>query len=102
MASYVKVAKASDLRPGQGKMITAGDKRIALFNDRGSFYALDDTCTHAGGPLSEGACEDGVVTCPWHAAQFRLRDGLVLGPPAPRNVNAYLVRVTDGEVEVEL
>ena len=102
MASYVKVAKVSDLRPGQGKMIAAGDKRIALFNDRGSFYAVDDTCTHAGGPLSEGACEDGVVTCPWHAAQFRLRDGLVLGPPAPRNVNAYPVRVTEGEVEVEL
>ena len=102
MVSYVKVTKASNLQAGQGKMITAGDKRIAPFNDRGSFYTVDDTCTHAGEPLSEGVCEDGVVACPWHAAQFRLRDGLVLGPPAPWNVNAYLVRVTDGEVEVEL
>ena len=102
MANYVKVAKASDLWPGQAKTVTAGAKRIAVFNDNGSFYAIDDGCTHVGGPLSEGTCDDGVVTCPWHGAQFRLRDGLVLGPPASRSVSAYAVRVIDGQVEVAI
>ena len=102
MASYVKVAKASDVGPGQAKMVAAGDKQIAVFNDNGSLYAIDDTCTHRGGPLSEGVCDDGVVTCPWHGGQFRLRDGQAVGPPASRGVSAYAVRVTDGEIEVEV
>ncbi len=54
MAAYVNVASAADLQPGQAKMVIAGDKRIALFNVDGNLFAIDDTCTHRGGPLSEG------------------------------------------------
>ena len=102
MAAYVKVANANDVKPGQAKAVTAGDRRIALFNDNGTLFAIDDTCTHQGGPLSEGVCEEGTVTCPWHGAQFRIRDGLVLGPPARRSVSAYPVRVSGEAVEVEV
>ena len=66
MAAYVKVANAADLQPGQAMSVTAGDRRVALFNVGGTCYAIDDTCTHRGGPLSEGALEKDVVTCPWH------------------------------------
>jgi hypothetical protein len=34
--------------------VDAAGKRIALFNVDGTFYAIDETCTHRGGPLSEG------------------------------------------------
>ena len=66
MAAYVKVANADDLQPGQAKLVTAGDQQVALFNVGGTCYAIADTCTHRGGPLSEGTLEGDVVTCPWH------------------------------------
>ena len=102
MAQFVNVGSADSVKPGRSKLVMAAGRRIALFNDGGTVYALDDTCTHVGGPLSEGMCEAGVVTCPWHGAQFRIRDGLVLGPPARRNIQCYPVRVVDGALEIEI
>ena len=61
MAAYVKVANTDDLQPGQAKLVTAGDQRVALFNVSGTCYAINDTCTHQGGPLSDGTLEDDVV-----------------------------------------
>ena len=101
MAAYVTVASADDLQPGQAKVVTAGDQRVALFNVGGTYYAIADTCTHRGGPLSEGTLEDDVVTCPWHGAHFCVRDGQVQEPPAHENVTSYPVRVTDGSIEIE-
>ena len=53
MAEYVKVAKASELEPNHGKLVEVQGKKIALFNVDGKFHAIDNTCTHRGGPLSE-------------------------------------------------
>jgi nitrite reductase (NADH) small subunit len=69
MPKKVKVAKTGDLSPGQGKVFQAEGQTIALFNVDGSFYAIDNTCTHAGGPLGEGGLVGDEVTCPWHGAQ---------------------------------
>ena len=78
------------------------DRRIAIFNDDGVLRAVDDTCTHVGGSLSEGLCEGGVVTCPWHSAQFRLRDGHCLGSSPFRRLEVYPLRVEDGVIELEI
>jgi nitrite reductase/ring-hydroxylating ferredoxin subunit len=50
-------------------------KEIALFNIDGSFFALDNACTHEKGPLAEGDIEGHEVTCPWHGAKFDIRTG---------------------------
>lgn len=54
MGEFVRVARTSEIAPGEGKAVEAGGKRLAIFNVDGTFYAIDDTCTHKGGPLSEG------------------------------------------------
>ncbi|MBI3061341.1 MAG: Rieske 2Fe-2S domain-containing protein [Deltaproteobacteria bacterium] len=77
MADFVKVAKTDEIVPGQGKMIEVGGKKIALFNVEGSFHAIDDTCTHRGGPLSEGSLDGKEVTCPFHGARFDVTTGEV-------------------------
>jgi nitrite reductase (NADH) small subunit len=102
MGEFVKVAGASEIAPGEGKAVDVGARRIALFNIDGTFYAIDDTCTHRGGPLSEGMVVGAKVTCPWHGAVFNVTTGSVLGAPAPRDVARYDVRVTGGDIEVEL
>ena len=102
MPEYVKVAVADDIEPDHGKLVEVQGKKIALFNVDGKYYAIDDTCTHRGGPLSEGIVVGEEVTCPWHGAKFKTSTGEVCGPPAPRGVTAYKVRVNGPDLELEL
>jgi len=102
MARFVKVATTDEMTPGQAKMVQVDDKKIALFQVEGGFYALDDTCTHRGGPLSEGEIEGEQVTCPWHGAIYNITSGQVLSPPAPQGVASYPVRVEGTAIEVEV
>jgi nitrite reductase/ring-hydroxylating ferredoxin subunit len=64
MPEFVKVAKTGDIAPGEAKRVDTGAKRIAIFNIEGTYHAIDDTCTHRGGPLSEGIVVGNEVTCP--------------------------------------
>ncbi len=63
-------------------------------------HAISDTCSHVGGPLHEGAIEDKVVVCPWHASRFDIRTGAVRGGPATVPQVRYDVRIQDGRIEV--
>ena len=102
MADYMKVAKTTEIEPGQARLVDVKGRSIALFNVDGQFFALDNTCTHKGGPLAEGEISGHEVTCPWHRGKFDVRTGEVVGPPAQRAVVRYGVRVTGTDVEVEV
>ena len=102
MGKFMRVASAADLAPGEMRCVEASGKKIALFNLNGSFYAIDNTCTHRGGPLCEGRVSGEEVTCPWHGAVYNLKTGAVLSGPAPRGVASYAVRVDGSAVEVEV
>lgn len=102
MGQLVKVAETKDVPPGTAKAVEAEGRKIALFHSGGAYYAIDDTCTHRGGPLSEGEVEGTVVTCPWHGATYDITTGSVLGPPAPRGVTAYKVRIDGNDIKVEV
>ncbi|GAC1411146.1 MAG: nitrite reductase small subunit NirD [Candidatus Velthaea sp.] len=101
MASeYVPIAKVAEIAPGSGKAFTVGTREIAVFNIDGTFYALDNTCPHQGGPLAEGWIEGATVTCPWHAWCFKMSDGkMTLGDYA--EVDAFDVRVEGDTVSVK-
>ena len=102
MGKLVKVASAADIPPGSGKSVEVEGKRIAVFNVDGRFYAIDDTCPHRGGPLSDGELEGEVVTCPWHGSTFNVTTGAVLSAPARDGVSHYSVRDSGGELSVEV
>jgi 3-phenylpropionate/trans-cinnamate dioxygenase ferredoxin component len=102
MADFVKIGTSGDPAPGHGKQVQVGGKKIALFNVDGAYYAIDDTCTHRGGPLSEGELSGNEVTCPWHGAVFDVKTGNTLGPPASKGVARYNVRVTEDGIEIEV
>ena len=102
MAGFVKGAQTDEVAPGQGKMVEVSGKKIALFPVEGAIYAIDDTCTHRGGPLSEGVLDGKEVTCPWHGATYDVTTGEGLGPPAPKGVARYNARVEGDDVEVEI
>ena len=76
--------KSSDI-PDPGKKLVEVDERlVVLFHVGGQFYAIDDVCTHDGGPLGEGELEGFTIACPRHGAKFDIRDGRALTMPATR------------------
>src|SRR5947199_6846562 len=102
MPDLVRVARIDDIPAGQATMVEVNGKEIALFNVGGSFHAIDNTCTHVGGPLCEGELAGTEVSCPWHGAVFDVTSGQVLGPPAPESVARYNVRVEGSDIEIEI
>ena len=103
MGQYIKIGTTAELEDLEGgKLVEAGGRSIAVFNLGGSYYAIENTCPHRGGPLSQGMVAEDVVICPWHGARFDIKTGEVLGPPAAVGVKSYPVRVNGQDVEVEI
>ena len=101
MSEFIKVAETKDVAAGTGILVELEGERVALFNENGTFYAIGDVCTHAGGPLSEGDLEGDVVTCPWHGAQFDIKTGEATSPPATEPVPTYRVKVEGENILIE-
>lgn len=94
------VCRAGDIPPGEGRAVTVGDRRIAVFNAATGWFALDAACPHRGGPLADGLLSDSCVACPLHDRRFDLRTGEALGDGA--GVVAHRVEVRGDTVEVTL
>jgi len=101
MSEFVTVAKVSDIPPGTGRTVEVHGVWIALFNVNGTFYAVDNTCPHSGGPLGEGYLDGDIVECPWHGWQFNVRTGV--RPEVPHFAVACCpVRIEADAVQVAL
>lgn len=100
MANFVKVATRDELPEGAHKLADIGGMPIAVFRAEGAFYAIDDICTHDGGPLVEGRIEGCVVECPRHGARFDIRTGKALCMPAFEPVRTHQVEVRGEEIWV--
>ncbi|MDR3633416.1 MAG: non-heme iron oxygenase ferredoxin subunit [Isosphaeraceae bacterium] len=102
MPEFVKVASRSELPPG-GKLLTDIDGRpIALFHCAGAFYAIDDVCTHDGGPLADGELIGCEIRCPRHGARFDVRTGKALSLPAFEPVTTHTVELRGDDLWVAL
>ena len=102
MAEFVRVAEVGEV-PDPGKTLVEVDgDMVALFHVGGVFYAIDDVCTHDGGPLADGELRDHKIACPRHGAKFDIRTGAALSMPAVRATRAHDVKVDGGGVWVRL
>ncbi len=103
MAIVVEVGHEGDVASGEAMCVEVGDTSIAIFHVNGAYYAIDDTCSHEEASLSEGELvDDHIVECTAHGAQFDIRTGEVLGPPAEAPVGSYRVWVEDGVLKLEV
>lgn len=98
---YLPLAKLADVPRGEGLAIDVAGREIALFRQEDGHsdevLAIDNSCPHEGGPLAQGQCENGVVTCPWHNWRFDARSGACLEGRGP-GLRTYPVRLQDGVV----
>jgi len=87
---------------GDGKPVRAehNGTPILLVRRGSQIYALAETCSHLGGPLSEGKLDGDNIQCPWHGSRFSIRDGHVVDGPAVHPQPCLEARVRNGQVEV--
>jgi nitrite reductase/ring-hydroxylating ferredoxin subunit/uncharacterized membrane protein len=98
---FTAVLPAAELADGTPTKVSLGTTTLVLVRRGDVVFALKETCSHAGGPLSEGTLEGEGIVCPWHGSTFRLADGAVRHGPASSRQVAYRARVNAGQVEVQ-
>lgn len=102
MSELIKVATVDEVPVNGSKLIEVDDVRIALFNLNGAFYAIEDVCTHDGGPLVEGEIvNEHEVKCPRHGARFDIRTGAALCFPAFEPTAVYDVYIEGNDLFIE-
>ena len=102
MADFQRVAAVAEV-PDPGKTLVEIDgEMVAVFHVAGQWYALDDVCTHDGGPLADGELRNHTIACPRHGAKFDIRTGAALTMPAVRPTRSHELKVEDGGVWVRL
>jgi nitrite reductase (NADH) small subunit/3-phenylpropionate/trans-cinnamate dioxygenase ferredoxin subunit len=101
MSEFRTVAKVGEIPEGHGVAYEVEGRMVAVFNDGGTFYAIDDCCPHMGASLAEGQLQDGIVACPWHAWRFCVHDGTWCDNRRIQ-IDHFEVRVQGGEIQVRV
>lgn len=96
-----RVADADDVPEEGGLVVEVAGEEIAIFRLEDGYFALDNVCTHQGGPLGEGKVEEGCVYCPWHGHQFDIKTG-EHGQIDRFDTRTFAVEERDGELYVTL
>lgn len=102
MAEFVAVGKASEISAGSLVAFDVRGAPVAVANVGGMYYAFDDTCTHEECSLADGDLAGATVTCMCHGAEFDVRTGEVLAPPAPLPVKVYRTRIEGDTLQIEV
>lgn len=101
-ARFVKVGRAGDVPDGRPEVFEVEDRHIAVFRLDGAYHAIEDICTHDGGPLAEGELDGQEVICPRHGARFDIKTGAARCMPAIAPVESYPVRVEGDDLLIGL
>jgi len=99
-ADWTPVIADADLQDGRPTRVDANGTPVLLLRRGERIYAIVETCTHLGGPLSDGKIEGEIVQCPWHGSRFSLATGRVVDGPAVFDECCMETRVRDGWIEV--
>ena len=97
-----KVLNKSELQNNESKVVNVNEDSIAVFNVEGAYFAISDRCSHAEASLSEGEVYDCKVECPLHGAEFDLRTGEALTPPASKAVVCYEITTDENSIYIEV
>lgn len=96
------VANVNEIPVGQFKPVTVNGKRLLICHTEQGFYAVDDTCTHDDGPLTDGWLDGNAIECPRHGARFDVTTGQVLCLPAAVPIRSYPVQIVGDQINVDV
>jgi 3-phenylpropionate/trans-cinnamate dioxygenase ferredoxin subunit len=87
--AWTRVAAADDVAEGEVVGVTAAGQQIALYRDKGEFFATSNVCTHQYALLSDGYFEDGCIECPLHQGSFDVRTGKAQCAPVTEDIKVF-------------
>jgi nitrite reductase/ring-hydroxylating ferredoxin subunit len=93
---FVDVADVNGVPEGKMKHVEVGEKEILLANSEGRMYALCDRCSHMNAPLSMGALNGKVVTCPMHGARYDVTTGKKVAEPMALDPSKFPEPIPEG------
>lgn len=102
MEHWITVGKANTIANGEWQTIEYENQWLIVANCEGTFYAIEDMCTHDGGTLSDGDIKGEEIICPRHGARFCLRTGKATLPPAYEDIHTFPVRIHEGVIQVDV
>ena len=104
MSEKLSVCPASELGPGDMRLVEADGRKIGVFNCAGDLYAIEDRCSHDDGPLAEGEFDASACTveCPRHGSLFDLSTGRPKTLPAFQPVQTFPVEIEDDTITLEV
>lgn len=97
---WIRVCEQRELAPGERRVVEGPDIDILVVNADGVILAVVDECSHQELPISDGPLNGDIITCPWHGADFCLRDGEALSAPAYEPIDCYDIRVENDIIYV--
>jgi 3-phenylpropionate/trans-cinnamate dioxygenase ferredoxin subunit len=107
--SFIQIANLSDLKSGDKKKFIVDSKAILLVNLEGTYYAVDNTCPHMGGDLSQGKLEGTHIICPNHHAVFdvtsakAIKNGKILFIPAQvHDLKGYPIKIEGNQILIDI
>jgi nitrite reductase/ring-hydroxylating ferredoxin subunit len=101
MSELVKVAGRGDIPEDRALVVEVRDRKIALFNASGAFYAIDNACLHLGGSLGAGEVYGTRVVCPLHGWEYDFTTGANVDDPEMR-VGCFTVKLEGDDVFIEI
>lgn len=93
----LKIAELADNAP---KKIDFNGTDLCVVRQGSEVFAIADLCSHAEASLSEGEVTPGRIECWLHGAEFDLRTGEALTPPASAPVKTYQVTIDGDSVKI--
>ncbi|MCD6030142.1 MAG: 2Fe-2S ferredoxin [Thermomicrobiales bacterium] len=111
------VARASEIAPGERRLVEVKRRSIGIFNVNGEYVAVLNVCPHELAPVCRGRLggttlpsapgeyqwgRDGeILACPWHGWEFDLLTGELLADPRIR-LRRYPVDIEDDTIFITL
>lgn len=92
----------ASLTEGKPLRIEKNGEPICVTRVGSEVFAISDTCSHSEASLSEGDIEGFKIECWLHGAEFDVRTGEALTPPAVAPVKSYPVTIDGDSVTVEM
>jgi 3-phenylpropionate/trans-cinnamate dioxygenase ferredoxin component len=98
----MRVCALDDIADGASLAAEVGGVAIAVVRNGDEVYAIQDECSHAAIPLSEGEVDGDEIECWLHGSMFDLRTGKAINLPATEPVPVYPIRISQGQILVDV
>jgi nitrite reductase (NADH) small subunit len=100
--SWIDVGALAEIAVRGARVVKTPIGCVAIFRgEQDEIFAIEDSCPHNGGPLSQGIVHGNAVTCPLHNWVISLETGAAQGADEG-SVKTFSLKLIDGRILLDL